>query len=169
MNNSFPVSRSVQAACSRKQTVRGDRVAGDLRDRSVVDREPHKLLVPGSIPGPATNFPGIRVPAADAGGSQFPASPSGCDPLLSGGPTPYSSASAVFARVRAAERSGLPSPRLAAGRIMPPPAAAFSLGRLLELSQAWARQRPASSPALDLALGIGAVICGWIWIVNLFT
>ena len=33
------------------------KVTSFLRDRSVVDQEPHKLRVGGSIPSPATNLP----------------------------------------------------------------------------------------------------------------
>lgn len=57
---SLPAGQSGVARAERGQPAPPprDRLAGpfSMRGRSVVDQEPHKLRVPGSIPGPATTF-----------------------------------------------------------------------------------------------------------------
>lgn len=54
------------------------RLSEFLRDRSVVDREPHKLAAPGSIPGPATiSHGGVLARSSSWGGALGRLVPSG--------------------------------------------------------------------------------------------
>ena len=127
-------------------------------------------------------LPADRVGAADALGSQLPASPNGCDPLLSAGPAAYASALAIFDSaprgVGGASATGLVSRSLPPGRIMTLPGgqsgceeeAGLPLRELMVLAHPeWGlAEPPATSLALDWALYVGAAVFTVILITCLF-